>query len=270
MQRSLSGIFFLVASVLFGIAVGLWWMTLTVLSPNATTGAAQAILGDTEIRGQLTSIVTGVASGPLEQTPQELAVFVDRVLRSRPGAAVASEITEAAHERILGLRTEPVQIDGRQLTEIVRDDRVLQLDPVTIPIADVAGLQFFERTSGWAVLVTLALAVVATIAGFIVRPERIDIARGFAELLISVGLGLVVVGFLLPYYVLPAIDDTTWVGAIRRLAGRTAVLDFTLALVLVGIGGYILARLHGGDTRRSSWSSTTPTTRFRGEQRRWS
>lgn len=269
MQRSLSGILFLVAAILIGIAAGLWWMNFTALSPNSTTGNSQAILSDDEIRAEITTVVAAATAGELDQTPAEVALLVDQVLRSRPGAAVAAEITRAGHERLLGLSAEPVRISGPQLVELVRDQRVGDLPGVTLPVAEVPMLGFIERWLGWLLIVLVSLAVIAFVGGLVVRPERIDITRGLAELLISLGVNLVLFGFLLPYLILPAVDDTTWIGAISRLAARTFLLEFLVAIVLIVGGVMVWMRTQGGD-RRSNWSPSGGAVRFGATERRWS
>ena len=133
MQRSLAGVLFLLAAVAFGLAVGGWWLQRTVLTPADTRGQTEAILDNAEIRLEISTVVAAATSSTLAQTPNEIASFVDPIIASRPGAAVMADIVEQAHRRLLG-DDEPVRVSGAQMVEIVRDERVAELSPVTLPV----------------------------------------------------------------------------------------------------------------------------------------
>jgi hypothetical protein len=124
MERSLPGMFFLVAAVAISIAAGAWWMQRIVFTPDATRATAAAILEEPDIRLDINSLVSA-ASGPfLERSISEISTEVEtQVLTTRAGALMMAPIIEQLHERIIGLRDDPVEITGLQMIDIVRDQR---------------------------------------------------------------------------------------------------------------------------------------------------
>jgi hypothetical protein len=267
-QRNLAGIFFLVAGVMVSIAFGAWWLQRTAFTPTADTGPTAAILQDELIRSEITSVVTAATAATLEREPSELASFVDQVIRSRPGASVMAEIVADAHGRAIGNHELPVRISGEQMIEIVRSQAVGDLPSVTLPVSEVSTLRFLANVLGWVAGVTMIIGAIAFLLGVIVRPERGEVARAFAELCLALGASLVVFGLLVPIFVLPAINDTTWMSAVPRLAIRTAPLVLVAAVLFMALGLFVLLKtLSSG--RRKQWSTPLAVGRYR-EDRSWS
>ncbi len=256
-QRSLSGILFLVAAICLGLAAGLWWMKFSVLSPNDTTGATHAILSDDEIRGEVTTVVSAATAGILETDQRELAGFVDGIISSRAGAAVTGGLIRDAHARSIGMDPDPVRISGDQMAQIVRDERVAILEPVTLPVPEITVLRMLRSSIGWITLGLLAIGAISTLAGIVVRPERFDIARGLSELAMAIGASLILFGYLMPVFVLPALNDTTWSTAVARLALRTLPLVLVVSMILIGAGGLWWLANRGSGPRRPSWNTSS-------------
>lgn len=268
-QRSLSGILFMVAAICLGLAAGLWWMKFSVLSPNDTTGATHAILSDDEIRAEVTTVVTAATAGTLGADQRELAAFVDGIISSRAGAAVTGGLIRDAHARSIGMDPGPVRISGDQMAQIVRDERVAILDPVTLPVPEITVLRMLRNSIGWLTLGMLGIGVISALAGIVVRPERFDIARGLAELAIAIGTSLILFGYLVPVFVLPALNDTTWSTAVSRLALRTLPLVLVTSLVLIGAGGLWWLANRGSGPRRPNWNTSSRSSAYQ-PIRRWS
>ena len=268
MQRNLAGIFFLVAGVMVSIAFGSWWLQRTTLTPSSGQATTAAVLQDEQIRSEITSVVTGATAGTLEQPAAEVAALVDQVIRSRPGAAVMGDIVADAHARAIGNHDDPVRISGAQMVEIVRSQAVGDLPPVTLPVSEVSTLRFLANVLGWVAGVTAIIGAVAFLLGVIVRPEKGEVARGFGELCLALATSLVVFGLLVPIFVLPAINDTTWMAAVPRLAIRTMPLVLGAAIVLVALGLFVVLKAMSSG-RRKQWSTPLAVGRYR-EDRSWS
>lgn len=267
-QRNLAGIFFLVAAVMISIALGAWWLQRTALTPTAGQSTTAAILKDDQIRAEMTAVVAAASAGEMEQTPAELAVLVDQVLRSRPGAAVAAEVVADAHARTIGNHSEPVRISGEQMVEIVRSQRVADLPPVTLPVSEISTLRILGNSLGWVAGVTAVIAAVAFLFGVIVRPERHDVVRGLGELCLAVAASIVILGALVPIFVLPAINDTTWMSAVPRLAIRRLPIVVALAGLLTAAGLLSLVKASTSG-RRKQWSTPLAVGRYR-DDHSWS
>lgn len=268
MQRNLSGILFLVAGIMVSLALGSWWLQRTAFTPGASSGRAAAVMQDDQIRSEVTAVVTAASAGAVETDPTELARFIDRVIGSPPGGQVMADIVADAHAKLIGQRDDPVRITGAQMVEIVRNQAVGDLPPVTLPVAEVATFRILANTLGWAAAVTAVIGALAFLLGVIVRPERADLLRGTAEWLLATAVSLVLFGVLTPIFFLPAIDDGTWTATIPRLARRQLPLVLGAVVVLTALGTFLLIRaLNAG--RRKQWSTPLSVSRYR-EDRSWS
>lgn len=268
MQRNLAGICFSISAILFGLAAGMWVLQFAVFSPDTSKGRTEAILDDDEIRSEITTIVAAATAATLEQTPGEVAAFVDPLIASRAGAAVMGDIVRDAHERAIGDRDDPVRITDEQLVVIVRDEAVVGIPPVTLPVAEISTYRILADWLGRLSLALAAIGAVIGLFGIATRPERSEWVRGVGEVLVGVAVGLVVIGILVPTFVLPAINDTTWSGIAPRLALRLAPVVIGTSVLIGATGVYLVVRSVAG-SRRKQWSTPLSVGRYR-DERRWS
>ncbi|MGA1451921.1 MAG: hypothetical protein ACO36D_08485, partial [Ilumatobacteraceae bacterium] len=155
-----------------------------------------------------------------------------------------------------------------ELVRIVRDERAYEAEAATVPVPVIGTLKTFHTAAGWIFRIAGGIGLLTLLAGLITRPYRSEIVRAIAELLMSIGIWMVVLGYAVPVHVVPAIDNNTWTGLAPRLALRVAPTTIGAAIVLV-FGGLalLLASLSGG--RRRQWSSPIPAMQNR-DQHRWS
>jgi hypothetical protein len=268
-QRSLAGILFLLASVALALAAGGWWLQRAVLSPNTNGAQTEAILDDAEIRAEINTIVATASASALEQSPNDVAAFVDPIIASTPGATVMTDIVHRAHQRILGQHDEPVVITGEQLVPIVRDERVADVAPITLPVPDGIGtFTVLDTVLTWLVPIAAALGVLLVLLAFVTRPERGEVMRAVGELGLALAVSLVVFGYLLPVHLVPAIDNNVWTNTAPRLALRAFPVVIGAAVVLAG-GGLALILASTNTGRRKQWSTPLSVARYR-EDRSWS
>ncbi|MEX2626981.1 MAG: hypothetical protein WD225_08845 [Ilumatobacteraceae bacterium] len=267
MQRNLAGILFLVAGVMVSMALGAWWLQRTALTPQASSGRAAAVMQDDQIRAEVTAVVTAATTLSLDRPSDELASFIDQVIGSRVGGTVVADVVADAHARTLGQHDGPVRITGEQMVEIVRTQAVGDVDPVTLPVAEITPLRFLASTLGWVAAVSFVIGAIAFLLGVVVRPERGDVARGLAELCFALATSLVVFGLLVPVFLLPAINDSTWMAAVPRLSMRTLPFVVGSAAVLTAIGLLVLVRSRNSG-KRKQWSTPLSVGRYR-EDRNW-
>jgi hypothetical protein len=265
MERSLAGVLFLVAGVALSIALGGWWMQRIVFTPNDHGDTAAAMLEEAEIRKEINAIVTPAASPLIGRVPQELGPWLEtEILSTSPGATMMGPLMKQAHDRVIGNRDdEPVEIDGDQLVEIVRDQAVAEVEPVLVPIPVIGTLKTTRQGIGWVIPIAAVIGLVAILLGIFTRPERRDVLRGFGEFFLAMTMSMLVFGYLIPGQLLPAIDNSTWAQIVPRLANRTlpVVLGSALIFGLAG-GAFMLASTSGG--KRRQWSTPLSVTRYRG------
>jgi hypothetical protein len=151
---------------------------------------------------------------------------------------------------------------------IVRDERVADEPPVTLPVQEVGTLSLIDTAAGWTALVSGVLGILALIGGVVMRPERgestVALATGFG----SLAALLIVLGYLVPLVVLPALSDSTWMNIFARLANHYRTFTFGLAIVsaLIALG---LMFATGSVRQRRQSSTPLSVGRYR-EQQRWS
>lgn len=268
MQRNLSGILFLVAGVMVSLALGAWWLQRTAFTPDASAARAAAVMKDDQIRSELTAVVTAASLASVETDANELARFVDRILSSAPGGTVVADVVADAHARLIGNHEDPVRISGEQMVEIVRTQAVGDLPPVTVPVAEVTTFRILGNSLGWVAAVSVLIGAIAFLLGVVVRPERADVIRGLAEWFLAMAVSLVLFGLIVPVFLLPAVDDSTWTAVIPRLALRQAPLVLGVTILFIALGVLLLIRaLNSG--RRKQWSTPLAVSRYR-EDRSWS
>ncbi len=255
---------FLIAAVAISISAGGWWMQRIVFTPDATRDTAAAILEDPDIRLEINGLVAP-ASAPLVERPvSDLSNFLEtEMLSTRAGAAMMAPIIEEAHNRILGLRDDPVRITGTQMIEIVRDQRAADVATVTLPIDPIGTLKTTRAVLGWMIPIAGLLGLVLLLLGIFTRPERRDILRGLGEFGVALAASVLMFGYALPVHMMTAIDNRTWTHAIPRLAMRTLPVVLGLAAIFA-LGGValIIASTSGG--KRRQWSTPLSVARYRG------
>ncbi len=264
MERSLSGVLFLIAAIAISIGAGAWWLQRVAFTPDGTRDSAAAILEEPDIRIELNSLITPATAGVIGASQEELSSFLENVvLSTRPGAAEMAPIIERIHDRIIGNTDEPIVLTGADLVPIVRDERAVDAPDVTLPIDTIGVLRNFKDVLGWMAIIAGAIGLIAFVLGVIARPERRDVLRGVGEFGVALAASLLLFGYLIPVHLLTALDSQTWTHAIPRLAGRTLPVVFGAAVILV-VGGaaLIVGSMSGG--KRRQWSTPLSVTRYRG------
>ena len=170
----------MLAGVALSLAVGGWWLQRAVFSPEANAGQAEAILNDTEIRRELTSIIADAAAPTLELSANDLAVIIDPIIDSKPGATLMADIINDAHRRVIGETDDPVSIDGVQLIQIVRDERAVDVPglPIVLPVPKIGTLAVLDTTLRWFVPIMAIVGTLILLLALVTRPDRSELVRG--------------------------------------------------------------------------------------------
>jgi hypothetical protein len=263
MQRNLISTIFMVAAALISLSAGSWWLRAAVLTPTSSVGATAAILTDDGIRNEIITIVSAATSDRLGQPAREIAEFIDPILRSKAGAAVMAEIVSAGHARLIGERQESLRITGPEMVQIVRDEAVTELPPVTIPIGEVPSLSLIKTILWWTTIVPGIAALLAIGFALFARPERRDLQIAMTALMFSLAISALLFAVVIPMWGLPALSDTTWIATISRLAQRTLLLVGPAILVFTSLG--IASHLTTGNRPgrgRNQWTSPISSGRY--------
>jgi hypothetical protein len=267
-HRSTAGLIILVSGVFFAIAISTFWMDRVAFTPTADTDSTYAILQDEDIARQIAVIVASADAPELNRSPSELRDEIIGYTKTLEMAAEMRVFTAEAHARVIGDRSEPVEIVAAEQVEIVRNERVALLPSLRLPVERVGPLAIISSTTHWTWVISFGLAVLALLIGLILRPERGEFSYAFSVGTVTTGALLVLFGYLVPAFVLSAVSTDDWVGVLPQLATHRRSSTLVAGAVFAAIG--ILAMLGTNGARRRRQSSTPLSVgRFR-EQQRWS
>lgn len=268
-RRSLAGLLFGLASIAASLAVSSFWLQYTAFSPGHTRGAVSAVLEDKDIKNELAKVIAEAVAVQLPDiAPVDLQQRIVQGAGTNEGAKLLADVVSQAHARLIGERSEPIQITPQQLVDIVRDERAFALPPLTLPVPKVAALSAMRQVLKWLVPISGGLAVLLIVLGFAAHPEKPELMQSLAFLLFGIALLLIVIGYVIPAFVVPLFTDNVWVGALPRLASDSLPMLLALALLLCG-GGLACLVLASASKRRDRWSQPIRRTSYR-EERRWS
>jgi hypothetical protein len=267
-RRSLAGLLLIISAVLFAVSISAWWLQRVAFSPSAGTDTTLAILGDEAIRGEIATIVASATAPATSQSPTQLKEFIEDIARIPAGAALMTDFVSQAHQRLIGDRGEPVRINAEQQVQIVRDERVGEMDPITLPVQEVGALSVIDAIAGWIALGGALLGLLLLVAAVIIRPERGEFTLALAIGLAALAVSILLLGYVVPATMLPALSDSNWMGVFPRLAN-----DSLLATIGIAVGALVLAAAITLGTsslrQRRQWSTPLSVGRYR-DDRSWS
>lgn len=268
MRRGLAGLLFFLAAICLALAAGGWWLQRVAFDTSSSGELADVVLRDADIRNQIATVAADATAATLGLPAADVRVQVDQLAQTQAGANLMRQIVADSHARVIGLRNEPVQITGQQLVELTRDQRVGALPPVTLPVQEVGVLSTIRTTLDWAVPIAAIAGAVALVLGLVAHPRKADAVFGIGMFCVLAAVAAVLLGYVVPAFLLPALDDTTWVSVIPAVAEHSLPIVIAAAVVL-SAGGLALMIGAAAARRRRAWSAPVPVNRY-ADQRRWS
>jgi hypothetical protein len=268
MRRGLAGLLFFIAAVCLALAAGGWWLQRVAFETESSGDLAVVVLEDPEIRGQIATIAADAAAETLGVPAADLRTLVDQLAQTTAGADLMRQIVVDSHARLIGLRAEPVQITGQQLVQLVRDERVADLPPVTLPVQEVGALSTTRQALDWAVPIAAIIGGVALLLGLVAHPRKADAVFGIGMFCILAAVAALLLGYVVPAFLFPALTDTTWAAVIPAVAEHWMPFVVVVAAILVTVGVALMIGAAAA-RRRRSWSAPVAVGRY-ADQRRWS
>jgi hypothetical protein len=269
-RRTLAGLLFGLAYACASLSIAGFLLQQSAFDPDNSADAADVILGDTELKNELVGFISDSVIQQLGGTvdPATIRANVAAVAELPEGQKLLAKIIHDAHAHMIGDQQGPVQITGPQLVGIVRDERAAVLPTLVLPVPKVTPLVVANHTLDW----LLPIALIATIAfaflGFTAHPEPGALMRSLALGLLLLALLALILGYLVPKFLVPALTDSVWGHVPARLADDSLPLLIGLELLLIGSALALLAGT-GMMQRRRRWSTPVSTYRYN-EERRWS
>jgi hypothetical protein len=245
----------IVAAVMVAVAAGSFWLQRVAFSPSADSGVAHSIMGDEEIRSLVSTIVAGGTAPTLQQSPAQLREDIDVIARIPAGAALMRRFISDAHARVIGESDERVVITAEEQVNIVRNERVADDDPITLPVQRVGSVAFLDQWIGRFAVAMLGLGALVAVFGAVLRPERGEGTFAVGVFFGSLAASLVVFGYLVPLLLLPSLSSDAWMGLFSRLANHHRNITLILAIVALAIAAAVV---FGTSSRRERHQRSTP------------
>ncbi len=173
-----------------------------------------------------------------------------------------------AHAHLIGEQKTPVVITGQQLVDATQMQAAAAVPPVTIPVPKVTVLDIVRQALKWLLPIAAIATLVLIAIGFFAHPEKSALLKSLGLGMLLLALLVLLLGYVVPKFLVPALSDSVWAGLPARLADDSLGLLIGLELLLVG-GGLGLLAGTGMMRRRQRWSTPVSTYRYN-EERRWS
>ncbi len=268
MRRGVAAVLFFVAAVCLAIAAAGWWLQRVAFDTSTSAELAEVVLQEPAIRDEIADVSVHAAAETLGLPPDQLRARVEQVVQTPEGSDLLRQIIADSHARLIGARTEEVQITGQQLVQIVRDERAAALPNIVLPVEEVAALRITDTVLDWAVPIAAIAGAVALLLGFLAHPRKADAVFGIGTFCIAAAIAVVVIGWLIPVYAVPELNDSPWISVIPAVAKHNLpfVLIIAGALFIGGLGLMLSAE---AARRRRLWSAPISVHRY-GDQRHWS
>ena len=274
MRRGLAGLFFFVAAILLAISAGGWWLQRVAFSPSASRAVATEIFDIDVIQDQVVTLVSTATADrlgrPAADLEQELVRNMPALLADPAARDVLADIVSDAHARVIGTREEPVTITGQQMVQLVRTQVVFDVPAVTIPVEKVGFLSTIRAALSWVIPAAALAGFAALVLGILAHPRKADAIFGIGVFCILAAVLAMVLGYAVPAFALPALNDGDWVDVIPAVANDELTVVAGLSVVLAVVGVMLVFGSVGFRRKQKGWSSPVRVNRYRGEQRRWS
>lgn len=267
MRRGFAGLFFFLAAILLALSGGGWLLNRVAFDTSQSAATAADVLRDPTIRAEIATVVADATAPTLGLAPADIRSRVEAVATNPAGAQLMGRIIADAHARLIGERDEPVKITGPQMVQVVRDERVADVPAITLPVQEVPILNTIRIALEWFVPVTALIGAALLLLGLVTHPRRADAVFGMGIFCLVGAIATIVLGYLVPKFVIPELNDATWMTAIPAVADHTLPLLTTIAIGLVVMGGLLMVG-SAFFQRRRDWAS--PISSRYGDQHRWS
>jgi len=275
-RRTFAGLLFGLAAASAAITVAGFLLQRTAFEPSSGSDTARVILGDPQIKDHLVVTIADAVSAQLLKTSPNDPNFTQKAVRARvravastkPGAALLATIVRDAHARLIGERDTPVKITAKQLVDATQMQAAADVPTVTLDVPRIGILAAVDSIISWLV----PLAGVATIAlvavAMATHPDRSALFKTLGLGLLLLALVVLVVAYVVPRFLVPALSTNPWANVPARLADNSLTRLIAVELLLVS-GGLALLLSTGAMRRRRRWSTPVSTYRYQ-EERRWS
>jgi hypothetical protein len=231
------------------LAFASWWTSHTILDTTRTRRVTEAVLESADLRHFVAdhiAAVTAPAVGVTASAATNNGAYtnqLDAVLDRRDIQLKLEQFVVDAHERLIGERSAPAVLDQATVRTLVAaafpSVRVADLAKVHAVTFDVPQSQaLFKSREALAHRFWLYFlgAVVLLTAGLVTTDDRHAAVRLIGKWLIGITVAHLVVLWILPVVLLPAVTTNPWVHLVAAVAHAVGVGIVTSLVVLALVG----------------------------------
>jgi len=267
-RRTLAGLLFGLAYLCASLAIAGFLLQRAAFEPTRSASAPDVVLQDAAIRNELVTTIADAAAPQLHEDNATLRALVDTVARHPDGQHFFSPIIHDAHAALLGDHAGAVQLTGEQLVPILRTEAAVAMAPVTFVVPRVAALDLAHTVLRWLIPVAAIATIVFAALGLTAHPDGSALMRSLALGMVLLATLVVIIGYLVPKFAVPALSDSPWANISATMADDSATLTIALVVVLL-VGAVALILSTSSMQRRRRWSTPVSTYRYT-EERQWS
>jgi hypothetical protein len=225
------------------LALSGWWLEHTIFDPSRSGDVAAVALGDDTLRADLARQIADRVSTSLHVDHATVQAAADAAL-TRPAIANAfASVIRDAHARLIGAATGPVTVRPGLLATAIGDPRAAALPPIRLNVPTVTALDTTRRALDAAVPLLAMAGAALALVGLVIHSHPADALRVLGWWLIGASAVELVVAYVLPVLVVPAVTDNPYAALISEVAGA-AIAPLVGVLVMLagaGIGSLVTA-----------------------------
>jgi len=266
-RRTLAGLIFGLAYVCASLAISGWLLHRAAFDPGRTGDLADVVLQDDRVKAAVADTIADAVADQRGLDKATVRQTIATVADTPQGAALFAKVLHDAHARMIGESKAPVRITGEQMVQLVRNQIVGDMPAIVLPVPHVSALDRIRTVLRWMIPFGALFAVGFFVIGFMLHPNRSALVHSLGYGLVLLALLIIVLGYLVPRFALPALSDSFWADVPARLANDSLPIVIAVVVVLA-TGGMMLLVGTGLLRRRRRWNSPVSTYRYR-EERRW-
>jgi hypothetical protein len=267
-RRTLAGLLFGLAYLCAGLTAASFLLQRASFDPGRAGESTDVVLGDEEIMKVIDSTIVDAAAPALKQDPATMRATVELVAHHPDGHQFFAPLVHDANASLIGDLEGAVQLTGAQLVPILRTEAAATLSPVVFDVPRQGSLALAHTVLRWLIPIGALATLVFAVLGLTTHPDLAALMRSLALGLLLMAALIVLIGYLVPRFLVPALSDSPWVNISSAMADDSATLVVgTVAVLLLGAGALLVGT--GAMQRRRRWSTPVSTYRY-SEERHWS
>lgn len=266
MRRTVTYIVVGLCTLSLAVAIGGWMLRRSAFDPSRAAAAAGDVLDDAAIVDSIANPVAKIASTKLPQDVGPLKAMVRLVAHHPDGHGFFEQIIHDADARLLHRRADTAYLTGTQLVPILRTEEAVNVPPVVIDVPRSRMLGMADTLLGWSLLVAVILFPLTLALLVFIRPDE-GLLRHAAIGLAATGVLVVVIAYVVPRFVFPALGPSPWLHVPGIVASNDLWLTVLVAVACCALAFTCFARSVNNDRRRPR--SSMNYYRY-SEDRRWS